>query len=90
MRSSLTHRILSIRHHHTAKLRATDYQSASGLFAGNGAPLTADYSSNIDNGLLVWQISAQQDAALLAEETAFVRTLQRAAGIATKEPFIFK
>lgn len=75
----------------TAKLRTADYHSAAGLIlTGNGQPLTADYASNMDNGLLVWQMTAQQDAALLADETAFVRRLQRAAGIDTsKEPSIF-
>jgi len=31
-----------------------------------------------DRALLIWQITAQQDAALLAEETAFVNALRKA------------
>ena len=41
--------------------------------------------TSIDNGLMVWQMSAQEDTALLAEETAFVRRLQRAAGMSAKD-----
>ncbi|KAI1301708.1 Fas-binding factor 1 -like protein [Halotydeus destructor] len=37
--------------------------------------------SRLDGGLLVWQISAQQDAASLAEETAFIRKLQTSTGM---------
>jgi hypothetical protein len=32
---------------------------------------------NGDRALLIWQITAQQDAALLAEETAFVNALRK-------------
>jgi len=34
-----------------------------------------------DRALLIWQITAQQDAALLAEETAFVNALRQTPGL---------